>query len=121
MSKLKKPMAEANHVSSMLNLVLGIDRFPVKVNEVALEYSRHCFADSPVDKVQGEDLDGFEGMLAANKARSKWLIVYNSSISSDGRKRFSRTGLSAETMISRPATATNGISKKMLTCSRRPS
>ena len=88
MSKHKKPMAEANHVSSMLNLVLGIDRFPVKVNEVALEYSRHCFADSPVDKVQGEDLDGFEGMLAANKARSKWLIVYNSSISSDGRKRF---------------------------------
>ena len=51
MSKLKKPMAEANHVSSMLNLDLGIARFPVKVNEVALEYSRHCFAGSPVDKV----------------------------------------------------------------------
>ena len=27
-------------------------------------------------------------MLAANKARSKWLIVYNSAVRSEGRKRF---------------------------------
>jgi hypothetical protein len=84
----KQPMAEANRISSMLNMVLGANRFPVKVDEVALEYSRQCFADSPVDKVQGEDLDGLEGMLAANKARSKWLIVYNSAVRSEGRKRF---------------------------------
>jgi Zn-dependent peptidase ImmA (M78 family) len=84
----KQPMAEANRISSMLNMVLGANRFPVKVDEVALEYSRQCFADSPVDKVHGEDLDGLEGMLATNKARSKWLIVYNSAIRSEGRKRF---------------------------------
>lgn len=88
MTERKQPMAEANRISSMLNMVLGANRFPVKVDEVALEYSRQCFADSPVDKVQGEDLDGFEGMLAANKARSKWLIVYNSAVRSEGRKRF---------------------------------
>ena len=88
MTGRKQPMAEANRISSMLNMVLGSDRFPVKVDEVALEYSRQCFADSPVDKVQGEDLDGLEGMLAANKARSKWLIVYNSAVRSEGRKRF---------------------------------
>lgn len=81
-------MAEANRISSMLNTVLGAERFPVKVDEAALEYSRQCFADSPVDKVQGEDLDGLEGMLAANKARSKWLIVYNSAVRFEGRKRF---------------------------------
>ena len=51
-------LAEANRISSMLNMVLGANRFPVKVDEVALEYSRQCFADSPVDKVHGEDLDG---------------------------------------------------------------
>ena len=88
MTGRKQPMAEANRISSILNMVLGSDRFPVKVDEVALEYSRQCFADSPVDKVQGEDLDGLEGMLAANKARSKWLIVYNSAVRSEGRKRF---------------------------------
>ncbi len=81
-------MAEANRISSMLKLVLGAERFPVRVDEVAMEVSRQCFADSPVDKVLGEDLDGLEGMLAANKARSKWLIVYNSAIRSEGRKRF---------------------------------
>lgn len=88
MSDLKKPMAEANRISSMLNAVLGTDRFPVKVDEVALDYSRQCFADSPVDKVQGEVLAGLEGMLAANQARSKWLILYNSAVRSQGRKRF---------------------------------
>lgn len=88
MTERKQPMAEANRISSMLNMVLGANRFPVKVDEVALEYSRQCFADSPVDKVQGEDLDGLEGMLAANNARSKWLIVYNSAVRSEGRKRF---------------------------------
>ncbi len=88
MTERKQPMAEANRISSMLNMVLGSNRFPVKVDEVALEYSRQCFADSPVDMVYGEDLDGFDGLLKANKARSKWLILYNSATPSEGRKRF---------------------------------
>ena len=74
MTEGKKPMAEANRISTMLSMVLGAERFPVKVDELAVEYSRQCFADSPIDKVQGEDLDGFDGLLKANKARSKWLI-----------------------------------------------
>ena len=88
MTDAKKPMAEANRISSMLNTVLGADRFPVKVDELALEYSRQCFSDSPIDKVQGEDLDGFDGLLKANKLRSKWLVLYNSATPSEGRKRF---------------------------------
>ncbi|MFZ5795412.1 MAG: Zn protease, partial [Pseudomonadota bacterium] len=63
MTEAKKPMAEANRISAMLNTVLGADRFPVKVDELALEYSRQCFADSPIDKIRGEDLDGFDGLL----------------------------------------------------------
>lgn len=88
MTDAKRPMAEANRISKMLNAVLGTERFPVKVDELALEYSHQCFADSPIDKVQGEDLDDFDGMLAANKSRSKWLILYNSATASEGRKRF---------------------------------
>lgn len=88
MSEPRQPAAEANSVSKVLNTVLGSDRFPVKVDEVALEYSRQRFYESPIDRVQGDDLDGFEGMLAANKARSKWLILYNSAVRSEGRKRF---------------------------------
>ena len=88
MTEAKKPQACANSISSMLNIVLGADRFPVKVDELALEYSRQCFADSPIDRIQGEDLDGFDGLLKANKSRSKWLILYNSATTSEGRKRF---------------------------------
>jgi len=85
---IKRPIAEANRISTLLNAVLGSDRFPVRVDEVAREYSHHCCPDSPVDKVQGEDLDGFEGMLKANRSRSKWLILYNSAVRSEGRQRF---------------------------------
>lgn len=84
----KKPIAEANRISSMLNTVLGLERFPVNVDELAREYSKHCFAKSPVDKVEGADLDSIDGMLIANRDRSKWMILYNSAVTSDGRKRF---------------------------------
>lgn len=84
----KKPMVTANRLSSLLSTAWGRERFPVKVNELALEYSRQSFPDSPIDRVQGEDLSGFDGMLTANKARSKWLILYNHATASEGRKRF---------------------------------
>ncbi len=88
MSEPLQPMAQANRVSKVLNTVLGADRFPVKIDEVALEYSRQCFPASPIEKVKGQGLDGFEGMLAAHKTGTKWLILYNSAITSEGRKRF---------------------------------
>lgn len=88
MSIPKKPMAEANRISAMLNTVLGEDRFPVQVDELAVEYSRQCFPDSPIERVEGEVLGEFEGMLAAKKSQSKWMILYNSAVVSEGRKRF---------------------------------
>jgi Zn-dependent peptidase ImmA (M78 family) len=88
MTAEKKPVAEANRLSAMLNAVLGTERFPVEVKELALEYSRQCFPDDPVDKVQGEALEDFDGMLVANKASTKWLILYNSAVRSEGRQRF---------------------------------
>lgn len=88
MMEPKQPKAEANRISNVLRIVLGEARFPVKADQVALEYSSQCFKNSPVDKVEGHALEGLEGMLAANKARSKWRILYNSAVTSAGRKRF---------------------------------
>lgn len=88
MTKHKRPMAVANQISDMLNQVLGIDRFPVDVQQLALEYTSQCFPDSPITKIQGERIDGFEGMLKANKSKTKWLIVYNDGNGSEGRQRF---------------------------------
>jgi len=88
MSNQQHPKAEANGISKLLNQVLGLDRFPVPVEDLALEYTQQKFRDAPIAKVQGEDLDGFDGMLAANKKRDKWMILYNSAVSSEGRQRF---------------------------------
>ena len=88
MTKHKRPMAVANQISDMLNRVLGINRFPVDVQQLALEYTNQCFPDSPITRIQGERIDGFEGMLKANKSKTKWLIVYNDGNGSEGRQRF---------------------------------
>lgn len=88
MTQQKKPIIEANRISTMLNTVLGVNRFPVAVDELALEYSRKCFPDEPIDKVKGDALDGFEGMLYSNPKRTRWLILYNDATRSEGRKRF---------------------------------
>ena len=88
MSEKVMPIAQANSISKMLNMVLGDARFPVDVEALAVEYSRQRFPDSPIDKVIGEAVDGFQGMLKANKDRTKWLILYNSAVTSLGRKRF---------------------------------
>lgn len=87
MSEPKKPMAEANRISKILKLTLGKDRFPVDVVNVAKEISKQICPESPIDEILGEELDGFEGLLKANKSRTKWLIVYNTSVL-PGRQRF---------------------------------
>lgn len=84
----KRPKAEANDISKLLKQVFGADRFPVPVEDVALEYTQQKFRDAPIAQVRGEELDGFDGMLAANNKRDKWMILYNSAVSSEGRKRF---------------------------------
>lgn len=88
MSEPKQPAAQANDISKLLNQVFGVDRFPVAVEDIALQYSQQKFRDAPITKIQGEDLQGFDGMLAVNKRRDKWMILYNSAVSSEGRKRF---------------------------------
>lgn len=88
MTEPKRPKVQASEISDLLNQVLGPDRFPVQVEQLAQEYTQQKFRDAPIAKVQGEDLEGFDGMLAANAKRSKWMILYNSAVSSEGRKRF---------------------------------
>lgn len=81
-------MAEANRISAMLRQVLGGDRFPVDVQSLALEYSAQCFPNEPIKHIKPLALEGFEGMLASHKSKSKWMIAYNDKIRSPGRIRF---------------------------------
>lgn len=88
MTEPKGPKAEANGISGLLNQVFGRDRFPVPVEDIAKDYTQQKFHDAPIAKVMGEALDGFEGMLVPNPTRSRWMILYNSAVASEGRKRF---------------------------------
>lgn len=89
MNKPKTPQAWANQISILLNTVLGTDRFPVDVSEVAKEFSRVRFENDPITMVKGADLPGFEGaMVPAPPGKKGWGILYNSGISSLGRIRF---------------------------------
>ena len=86
MRKKKRSARAANQISSMLNEVLGPDRFPVDVVQLAQEYSKVTSAD-PIVQVLGEVFDDFDGMLKASSDQSKWMIIYNTNCT-EGRQRF---------------------------------
>lgn len=72
----------------MLDRVFGLDRFPVDVARLALEYTQSCFPD-PITMVKGAELDGFEGGLFRNrKGKPAWGIVYNDVLPVRGRINF---------------------------------
>ena len=56
----QSPKAWATDISVVLNAVLGPDRFPIPVTDVALELSRKWFNDDPLSVVQGAALPGFD-------------------------------------------------------------
>ncbi len=87
MTKPRAPTRWATDISSILNKVLGSDHFPIKVADIAKEYSRKVFPDDPITRVEGTPLNSFDGALL--RAGSKeWGIVYNNAIISTGRINF---------------------------------
>lgn len=89
MTKGWSPERYANTISKVLNTVLGAERFPIKVDKVAREYSLQCFPNDPITLVAGASLPGFEGALLRAPAGNKgWGIIYNDGMSSAGRINF---------------------------------
>jgi hypothetical protein len=83
------PTRWAFDLTHVLNAAMGENRFPVRVKELALDYSRQRFPDDPVAVVRGDALPGFDGALFKAPAGKKgWGIFYNSAISSKGRINF---------------------------------
>ena len=83
----------AIHLSRLLKMVQdahGSDRFPIKIAEIAQDYSRQVFPDEPITLVQGMRMSQkFEGMLLPNPhKKGEWGIAYNENIQSRGRKNF---------------------------------
>ena len=86
------PRAWAAHLNKILTATLsGPDRFPVKVRELALEYSANVYPKDPIRRVEGAQLPGFEGaLIPIVGAKPGWGIAYNNDIRSAGRIRFTQ-------------------------------
>jgi uncharacterized protein DUF955 len=83
------PVRWAIDISLLLNAVMGADRFPVDVPELAAEYSSKRYPDDPITLVRGAALPRFDGALFRAPAGKKgWGIFYNNALASKGRINF---------------------------------
>lgn len=68
---------------------LKLPRFPIRIEPVALHYSKQLFPQNPITTVAGDAFDKFEGALIPDPARSgEWGIFYNKELKSKGRINF---------------------------------
>lgn len=91
MTKPFSPQRWANTLTTLLNSAYGDGpgRFPVKVGQLARDYSHQRFPDDPVTLVQGDILPGFDGALCRAPTQKKgWGIIYNKAVHSPGRINF---------------------------------
>ena len=89
MTKELSPERWATNLTVLLNATYKADRFPVKVKQLALDFSQHRFPDDPITDVLDGSLPGFEGALhPAQNGKKSWGIIYNNAISSSGRINF---------------------------------
>jgi IrrE N-terminal-like domain len=93
MSEIWTPPRAANRlvkIAETFSSAHGVGRFPVDVPPLALE-AAHIFGWSdPITHVQAANISGFEGALLAGDQRKNWLLLYNDSLSSTGRVRFTQ-------------------------------
>ncbi|CAB3668180.1 ImmA/IrrE family metallo-endopeptidase [Paraburkholderia rhynchosiae] len=77
-------------VTEAFALAHGVDRFPVDVPTLALEAARVFGWSDPITQVEPADIRGFEGALLPDEERRRWLLLYNETVSSPGRIRFTQ-------------------------------
>jgi hypothetical protein len=87
------PIKWAVNLSKLVKLfheIHGLDRFPIKVADIARDYSAQVYPQSAITLVEGQALsNGFEGALVPKPDGSgEWAILYNSAIASSGRINF---------------------------------
>lgn len=83
----KSPKSEANKVTAVLRR-LGADQFPIRIRDVALEYSRAICPQEPITSIRPVPIATFEGMLKRSPKGDKWIIGVNEDGASSGRINF---------------------------------
>jgi Zn-dependent peptidase ImmA (M78 family) len=84
------PAAWAIKLSQLLQHIqtsTGESMYPIKVQEIACDISKHFFPSEPLVRVCGDTFSTeFDGMMT--KGNGQWGIVYNDAITSRGRINF---------------------------------
>ena len=87
------PQQWAIHLTKLLNVFTaahGLPRFPIKIAEIACDFSKNVFPDAPLTAFEGiRTSKKFEGALFKRPTtKNEWGIFYNDTIESSGRKNF---------------------------------
>lgn len=77
-------------IAEAFSAVHGLPRFPVDVQPLALEAASIFDWDDPITEVQAAPIKSFEGALFPDDDRKKWLLLYNETLTSKGRVRFTQ-------------------------------
>lgn len=67
-----------------------LPRFPIEIEPLALEAASIFGWDDPIAEVRAEPIKSFEGALFPDDTRKRWLLLYNESLTSSGRIRFTQ-------------------------------
>ena len=78
------------HLLNAMSAAHGDTRFPVDVVTLAKGAAEIFHWDDPITNVESADIKSFEGALFANDTRSKWMLLYNQTLKSPGRIRFTQ-------------------------------
>lgn len=73
-----------------LHLAHGVPRYPVNVEQLALQCAEQYRWNDPIAQVSDADIPGFVGGLFKDSDKNRWLLLYNPKIGSPGRIRFTQ-------------------------------
>ena len=87
------PARTANKLSRILETVFAVHgglRFPVNVTSLALETASIFRWNDPITEVKPVAIKGFQGALLPGDHKQKWMLLYNETLESPGRIRFTQ-------------------------------
>ena len=105
------PAAWAIKLSKLLQHIqtsTGENMYPIKVQDIACDVSKHFFPKNPIAHISGESFSSqFDGMMRPLQ-NGQWGIIYNNTIRSRGRINFTLAHEFGHYLLHREALA-NGI------------
>ena len=77
-------------IAQVYNAAHGLQPFPLDVEPLALDAANIFGWTDPISEVRPAPIKSFEGALFPNDGRSRWMLLFNESLTSQGRIRFTK-------------------------------